>query len=480
MQSKPSDPARLIAAASTRAVPVYFAGPGEIPRILAALSPLQSAFATAQDFAGQAGRVVLLPDGDGGVAAVLFGTGEEPDPMQAGKLAGELPAGVYTLENAPEPELACFSFLAGAYRFARYKEVAAREVRLKVPAGIDRDRLTALVRAVWMARDLINTPASDMGPAELEAAARAVCRDGKGAGFSAVKGAALKRGFPMIEAVGRASTRAPRLIDFSWGRKDAPKVTLVGKGVCFDTGGLDIKPSSAMLLMKKDMGGAANILALAQMVMAAGLDVRLRVLVPAVENSIAGDAFRPGDVLPSRKGLTVEIGNTDAEGRLVLADALTLADAEKPELVVDMATLTGAARVALGPEMPPFYTDDDALAGELSAASAKVRDPIWRMPLWKPYMAMLDSRTADINNAGSGGFAGSITAALFLSRFVEKARSWVHLDVYAWNPSAKAGRPEGGEAQGIRALFAVLESRYPPRRLAKPQGSRRMRTAPKR
>jgi leucyl aminopeptidase len=264
----------------------------------------------------------------------------------------------------------------------------------------------------------------------------------------------------MIHAVGRASAEAPRLIDMSWGPEGAPKVTLVGKGVCFDTGGLDIKPSSGMLLMKKDMGGAANILGLASMVMASGLNLRLRVLIPAVENSIAGNAFRPGDVLTSRKGITVEIGNTDAEGRLVLADALALADAEEPQLLVDMATLTGAARVALGPDLPPFYTGDEALASDLAAASLAVGDPLWRMPLWRPYDAKLSSRIADINNVTTDGFAGSITAALFLKRFVDRTASWAHFDIFAWNPSDRPYGPAGGEAQGIRALERIISARF--------------------
>jgi leucyl aminopeptidase len=264
----------------------------------------------------------------------------------------------------------------------------------------------------------------------------------------------------MIHAVGKASPRQPRLIDFTWGPAKAPKVTLVGKGVCFDTGGLDIKPASGMALMKKDMGGAATVLGLAQMIMAAKLRVRLRVLIPAVENSIAGNAFRPGDVLKSRKGLTVEIGNTDAEGRLILGDALALADEEAPDLLVDMATLTGAARVALGPDLPPFYTDDDGLAAALARAAATENDPLWRLPFWTPYFRLFESPVADLNNSSDSGFAGSITAALFLKRFVERARAYVHFDIFAWTPAARAGRPRGAEAQGLRALFAVIRERY--------------------
>jgi leucyl aminopeptidase len=278
--------------------------------------------------------------------------------------------------------------------------------------------------------------------------------------LTVTSGKPLEKNFPMIHAVGRASPRAPRLIDFTWGPARAPRVTLVGKGVCFDTGGLDIKPASGMALMKKDMGGAANVLGLAQMIMAAKLNVRLRVLIPAVENAISGNAFRPGDVLRSRKGLTVEIGNTDAEGRLILADALALADEEAPDLLVDMATLTGAARVALGPDLPPFYTDDDALAQAIHEAGVAENDHVWRLPLWRPYNRLFESAVADMNNAGDSGFAGSITAALFLRRFVERAKAHVHFDIFGWTPSPRPGRPRGGEAQAMRALFRVILSRY--------------------
>jgi leucyl aminopeptidase len=270
----------------------------------------------------------------------------------------------------------------------------------------------------------------------------------------------LKQNFPLIHAVGRASPRAPRLIELRWGNASHPKVTLVGKGVCFDSGGLDIKPSSAMLIMKKDMGGAASVLALAHMIMDAKLKVSLRVLIPAVENAVSGAAFRPLDVYPSRKGVSVEIGNTDAEGRLVLADALALADEEAPDLLVDMGTLTGAARVALGPDLPPFYTADETLAADIERCSAAERDPLWRMPLWPAYDSMLDSKVADVNNAPSGGFAGSITCALFLQRFVSAAKAWAHFDIYAWNPSSKPARPEGGECQAARAMYALLKTRY--------------------
>jgi leucyl aminopeptidase len=311
---------------------------------------------------------------------------------------------------------------------------------------------------VNLARDLINTPSNDMGPAELEEAASVLARQ-HGAAINVTNGERLAKEFPLIHAVGMGSPRAPRLIDFTWGKESDPKITLVGKGVCFDTGGLDIKPDSSMLNMKKDMGGAATALALAHMIMSRKLKVRLRVLIPAVENSISGKSFRPRDIFTSRKGITVEIGNTDAEGRLILADALTLADDDRPELIVDFATLTGAARVALGPDVPPFFTDDDGLAAELMRHGADENDPLWRLPLWRPYEAMLDSKAADINNVGSGGQGGAITAALFLRRFVT-AKSWLHLDIFAWNSASKPGRPEGGECMSARALYAMLSARY--------------------
>ena len=378
-----------------------------------------------------------------------------------GSLAGSLPAGLYRFANAPhDARLAALAFALGTYRFSRYRKADDRKIRLVVPDDVDAADLTRIIEGVTLARDLINTPANDMGPQELEDAARALAKQ-HGATATCVTGDdLLKNNFPLIHAVGRASTRAPRLIDLRWGDAKHPKVTLVGKGVCFDTGGLDIKPDSAMLIMKKDMGGAANVLALAHMIMDRKLKVSLRVLIPAVENSVSGSAFRPLDIYPSRKGITVEIGNTDAEGRLVLADALALADEETPDLLIDMGTLTGAARVALGPELPPYYTDDETLAADIAKHAASERDPLWRMPFWQPYDSMLDSKTADINNVSGGSFAGSITCALFLKRFVAKAKAFAHFDIYAWTPSAKPARPEGGECQAARALYALLKARY--------------------
>ncbi|TCT06751.1 leucyl aminopeptidase family protein [Aquabacter spiritensis] len=418
------------------------------------------AFAQAAGFKADAGKLLAVPEGAERLAGFLFGLPANGDPFAAGALPGLLPPGTFHLAGEKNP-LSALAFGLGTYRFDRYRAKKAGELpRLRLDPADDAEGLRRTVEAVTLVRDLVNTPANDLGPAELEEAARRLSAR-HGAQMRSIVGPALAAAnFPLIHAVGRAAARAPRLIDMTWGDPSHPKLTLVGKGVCFDTGGLDIKPSAGMLLMKKDMGGAAHALGLAHMVMARGLKVRLRVLIPAVENAIAGDAFRPGDILRSRKGLTVEIGNTDAEGRLVLADALALADDEAPDLMIDFATLTGAARVALGPQLPPAYTEDDALAEELARHAAGQNDPLWRMPLWKPYAGMLDSKSADINNAGAGGFAGSITAALFLARFVAAARSWLHLDIYAWNPSARPGRPEGGEAQTIRALDALLVERY--------------------
>lgn len=418
-------------------------------------------WAKSAGFDGRKGELCLVPDGKGSIACALFGLGDSPLPMDAGKLASVLPSGDWQLAGFAEPGLAALGFVLGAYRYDRYKKKRAAQARIVIPDGVDPGRLKAQAGAVCLARDLINTPASDLGPQELEQAVRDLAKAHK-ARVTVVRGdALLEKNFPMVHAVGRASNRAPRIVDLRWGEAKHPKVTLVGKGVCFDTGGLNLKPGDSMSLMKKDMGGAANVLALASMVMAARLPVRLRVIVGAVENSVAGNAFRPGDVLQSRKGPTVEIGNTDAEGRLVLADALAWADEEKPQMLIDMATLTGAARVALGPDLPAMFSDDDDLASDIASAGMGVQDPVWRMPLWAGYKKNLRSETADLNHISRGPFAGSITAALFLQHFVENAQNWAHFDLYAWVAAAKPWAPVGGEAQAVRAIFKVLESRYP-------------------
>ena len=426
------------------------------------------AWAKACDFSGEAGKLLPVPGPDGSIAGAFFGLGVDKgdkgglSALVTGALARQLPGGDWHF--SPEPanaELAALGAVLGGYTFGRYGRKATGDVRIACPAGADADRVRQTAEGVFLARDLINTPTNDMGPPEIEEAVRELASR-HGATVEAIVGAELlEKNFPMIHAVGRASAEAPRLIDLRWGRADAPKVTLVGKGVAFDTGGLDIKPASGMLLMKKDMGGAANVLGLASIIMSAGLDVRLRVLIPAVENAISGNAFRPGDVLRSRKGITVEIGNTDAEGRLILADALAYADEEAPDLLIDMATLTGAARVALGPDLPPFFTDDEPLADEISAASLRMADPLWRLPLWEGYEQRYSSRIADINNVNTDGFAGAIIAALFLRRFVEKAKSWAHFDVFGWSPVDRHHATIGGEAQAIRALADILRRRYP-------------------
>ena len=421
----------------------------------------------AAGFDAGLGKFLILPGENGNVRKILVGWGSPKarlrDRWHFGILAAELPAGTYKIASGLEgPELrdAALAWLLAGYRFDRYKTEPYRETMLCAPEGVDAARLETIADGFTLGRDLINTPTSDMGPDQLEQAFLDVANR-----FSAqtevIQGKELlTRNFPMIHAVGRASDQEPRLLDMVWGDKDAPKVTLVGKGVCFDTGGLNIKPGASMGLMKKDMGGAANVLALAHMVMALKLPVRLRVLIPAVENSISAGAFRPQDVLTSRKGLTVEVNNTDAEGRLVLADALALADEEAPDLMFCMATLTGAARVALGPDLPPYFTNNDVLASEIAAASAKSNDPLWRLPLWPSYEAMIEPDIADLDNAPAGGMAGAITAALFLHRFVESTSDFAHFDIYGWTPAAKPARPKGGAVQGPLALLAVIEKRF--------------------
>jgi leucyl aminopeptidase len=452
-------------APAASAIPITFATKATWQAICAELPKEARQFALANGFAAKPGACLTLPSADGNISQVVFGledaTSKYIDRFRPGLLPGLLPSGVYRFANAPhDMRLAVLAFALGSYRFGRYRTSDAPGVRLAPPDGIDIAAITRMAEAAALARDLINTPSNDMGPEELALAAQELAKR-FGATFNCIVGDELTRqNFPLIHAVGMASPRAPRLIDFAWGDPAHPKVTLVGKGVCFDTGGLDLKPSAGMLIMKKDMGGAANVLALAQMVMDAKLKVRLRVLVPAVENAVAGNAFRPLDIFPSRKGMTVEIGNTDAEGRLVLADALALACEEKPDLLIDLGTLTGAARVALGPDLPPFYTNDETLAEDVGRCAKQENDPLWRLPLWPPYDAWLDSKVANLNNAPSGTFAGSITCALFLQRFVEGAKSWLHVDIYGWTPTAKPARPEGGECQAARAIYQLLSERY--------------------
>jgi leucyl aminopeptidase len=453
---------QFASAAEGRGTPIWFVHAGNAEAVLQAFGDRERAFIAAAGFEPKPGKLVLLPKLDGRLAGVLFGIerpGDMIDPFRPGQLVNTLPAGIYRFANAPhDVRLAALAFAIGAYQFTRYRKSEPSNVRLNVPDGLDGEELSRIAEGVTLTRDLINTPSNDMGPDELEAAARALAKQ-HGGKIEVISGEKLTNDFPLIHAVGMGSPRAPRLIDLTWGKDGDSKITLVGKGVCFDTGGLDIKNDAGMLNMKKDMGGAATSLGLAHMIMSRKLKVRLRVLIPAVENSISGASFRPRDIYTSRKGITVEIGNTDAEGRLVLADALALADEEKPELIADFATLTGAARVALGPELPAMFTDDDALAADMAKAGAAENDPVWRLPLWKPYEALLDSKVSDTNNVSTGGQGGAITAALFLKKFV-MAPAWVHFDIFAWTASAKPGRPEGAECQAARALYALLSARY--------------------
>ena len=433
---------------------------------------LGAAWLDAVRFTPAAKKQALVPSVEGRVTGVVLGGGNGaagepsgPSDLLAGQLAQSLPAGTYRLgAGFAEPRLAALAWGLGAYRYRRYKSSSGDPPpALSLPDGLAREEILNEVEAVWLGRDLINTPASDLGPAEIDAAARALAARHGAAAEVIVGDALLDRNFPLIHAVGRASDRAPRLIDITWGRKGARRVTLVGKGITFDTGGLDIKPSSGMLLMKKDMGGAATVLALGHMIMGQRLDVELRILIPSAENSIAGNAFRPSDVIRSRDGRTVEIGNTDAEGRLVLADALAYAGEGTGEAaggagdVLVFATLTGAARVALGPDLPAFFTDDDAFAARVGAAGERIGDPVWRMPLWPGYERFLDSEVADMNNVYDAPFAGAVTAALFLRRFARNAARFAHFDLYGWRPAARPLGPKGGEPQTARAVFEALK-----------------------
>ncbi len=445
-----------------RTLPLHVIDKDNCPKWLQERPDRLRSWAEANGFDGSAGKVLVVPDADGRPVMALAGYGSAADRARKrfilAQAAARLPAGSYDIASGlagAALEVECFGWLMAGHAFDRYKDNSGATARLVVPEGVDAARIEAWAAAEALTRDLINTPAADMGPAELESAARELA-EGFGATVAVTAGAALARGFPMIHAVGRAAARdrAPRLIELRRGEA-GPRLTLVGKGVCFDTGGLNLKPGNSMALMKKDMGGAATVLGLARAIMALNLPLRLRVLIPAVENAVSGAAMRPGDILTSRKGLTVEVNNTDAEGRLVLADALALADEETPDLLISMATLTGAARVAVGPDIAPFYTDDDRLARALSEAAARMADPVWRMPFHAPYEAMIEPADADLDNAPSGGFAGSITAALFLRRFVSAPR-YAHFDIYAWQPRSAPARPRGGVGQGARAILDAL------------------------
>jgi len=420
-------------------------------------------------YRGDANTTLLLPGPDGALIGIIYGLGQEPGPWAWAGLYDGLPkAGVFKIASDIAEVQAndiALGFALASYSFDCYQTDAKSKQdgpNLVWPEGSNQGHVQRTFGATTLVRDLVNTPASDLGPAQLAQAAKELA-DASSAEYSEIIGVDLIReGFPAIYAVGRGSeeSRAPRLVDFTWGRSNAPKVTLVGKGVCFDTGGLDIKSAAGMKLMKKDMGGAAHVLALASMIMAAKLDVRLRVLIPAVENSVSDGAMRPLDVVATRKGLTIEIGHTDAEGRVILADALALASEDQPELILDFATLTGAARVALGPDLPALFCNDDGLANEILAAGEQTADPMWRLPLHQPYKSQIKGTVADLRNDNNSPYAGAIMAGLFLESFVGSGRSWAHIDLMAWNLKSRPGRPEGGEALGIRALYKVLEDRY--------------------
>ncbi len=457
------DPASAEAGAAR---PLLLVREGETAVLDRHLDEARRAWAQANGFAGKPGELLLVPGADGEVAMALAGLGRAPEGGRLAELAlaRRLPEGTWRVRNPDvlaDAHVATLGWVLSAYVFDAYRKADRAPARLVCPDGVDRKAVLAEAAGVWLARNLVNTPAADLGPVELAAHAQSLAEHFK-AECRITEGAALKRAFPMVHAVGAgaAPDRAPRVIELFWGEKDAPRVAVVGKGVCFDTGGLDLKPSSAMRLMKKDMGGAAAALGLARMIMELSLPVRLHVVVPAVENAVSGGAMRPGDVFRTRAGLTVEIGNTDAEGRLILADGLTRACEERPVLLFDFATLTGAARVALGPELPALFCDDDALAGELLEAGMAVDDPLWRLPLWAPYEEGLKSPVADLCNIAGNGQAGAIHAALFLKRFVKDVPAWAHMDIFAWNPTEKPARPKGGELQAARAVLHLLRQRF--------------------
>ena len=444
----------------TPAIPLHLVPEDGLDDWLAGQSASVAAWVRATGFSGALGRTLVVPDASGGIVMALAGYGK-PAARARGRFhlaacTATLPEGAYRLHGLPDEDAdtEALGWLLSHYAYERYRVQSPAKARLIAPGGVDAPRLETIAAAEALTRDLINTPANDLGPDALEAACTAVASQ-HGADISCIRGAdLLHRNFPLIHTVGRAAIEEPRLIDMRWG-DNGPKLILVGKGVCFDTGGLNLKPASSMGLMKKDMGGAATVLGLAHMIMALGLPVQLRMLVPAVENSVGSDAFRPGDILTARNGLTVEINNTDAEGRLVLADALAYAAEDAPDLMISMATLTGAARVALGPDLAPYYTDDPRFAAALDAAAARVADPVWRMPFHTPYEAMIEPGIADLDNAPSGGMAGSITAALFLRRFAA-GLPYAHFDIYGWTPTAAPARPKGGVGMGARALLAAL------------------------
>ncbi len=418
------------------------------------------------DFTGIPGELSILTDDKGNISQILFGLSDNEDIYDFASLPDLLPEnkdGYYidTKMSKSRAEEVALGWLLGTYRFDNYKSNKTGKMQeLVIPDNANKDDVINAAKAVFMVRDLINTPTNDMSPADLEKAALKLAKEFNAKSCVVTGDDLLKYNYPSIHAVGRASETEPRLIDIVWGNEDAPKVTLIGKGVCFDTGGLNIKPGNGMRNMKKDMGGAAHVLGLAHMIMAAKLNVRLRVLIPAVENSISDNAMRPGDVLDTRKGLTIEVDNTDAEGRLILSDALTLASEDKPDLMIDFATLTGAARVAMGPEIPPFMSNDKKLAQDFMKSGEDTKDLVWELPLHANYLKYLNSEVADYKNSGGAGMAGAITAGLFLQEFIDKKIPWLHIDTFGWNPDKKAGRTVGGEAYGILASFDLIKKKF--------------------
>ena len=444
-----------------KAVPILATDAARLPKLMQSLTPAERRWAEAAGFDGSPNGHCVLPDAKGGIARVLAGVRDANDPWALAALPQKLPRGRYVLGKGPvaiSAENAVFAWDLGSYQFTRYKKGKRKPADLQVEGGSRVRESLELAHAVRLVRDLINTPTEDMGPEDLSDVAREQAERFGGEFDEWVGDELLAQNFPAIHTVGRAATRAPRLLEINWGNPKHPRVAIVGKGVCFDTGGLDIKGAEGMRLMKKDMGGAAHAIALARLIMQRNLPIRLQMLVPAVENAISGNAYRPGDVVRTRKGLTIEVGNTDAEGRVVLCDALAYAVEEKPKTIIDFATLTGAARVALGPELPVLFANDEKLAGRLLASAEKVDDPMWRLPLWRNYRRLFDSDVADFNNSGKGGFAGAIVGALFLDYFVPRDIAWAHFDVYSWNDASRPGRPVGGEAQGLRAVLAALSA----------------------
>ena len=457
--------AALFSTSTEAGVPLYAVSHAMLEAALAGELEPYAKWLRSVEFSAGAGKIQFLPSAHGGIGGVVLGLGRDEDAFACAALPAQLPEGLYRFALAPAPSHGSRLALAwamGHYRFSQFKSRAPAKYGAKLvwPQDADRNHVMRVASGIFLARDLVNRPANDMGPVELALAAEKVA-SANGASIAIIEGRKLiEQNYPMIWAVGAGSSRAPRLLDMRWGDQKHPRVTLVGKGVCFDSGGLDIKPSSGMLTMKKDMGGAACVLGIAHMVMDAKLSVCLRVLIPAVENSISGDAYRPGDVLKSRKGLTVEVGNTDAEGRLVLADALAEADTETPDLLICIATLTGAARVATGFDLPPFFTQDDHLAAQLMHGAHVESDAMWRFPLWRGYSDLIEGKVADLTNNTGSPHAGAITAALFLERFVENTKSFAHFDIPAWNERARPGRPIGGEAQTVRAIYSTIKTRY--------------------